>query len=133
MKVSKKAISAAVLAAGLVFTGISAANAGTSSESFTAEMPHLQQAWNSAAQTKATAKASGSVSISSVGSSYTANARMCQSSNHNNCGDEVKGIGGGGSGALKNGFNAKNTVVLQLHENPWAAVAVTAKGSWKSN
>lgn len=133
LKITKKAISATLLAAGLVFTGVTAAHAGTTYSSFTANMPKLQQAWNSGSQSKATSKAAGNVRISSVASSYTANARMCLSQNHNSCGTEVKGINDGGSASLANSFGSGTSVVLQLHENPWAAVDVTATGSWRSN
>lgn len=130
MKLHYKAITGLALAAGLVGAG-GAAFAGTSYVGFDAIMPNLQQGWNSSTQTKAISNNAGSLAMSSVGSNYTANARICNGAG--TCASERDGVGDNTTVSLAAGFPAGTNVHMQLFENPWALVQVEAIGSWKSN
>lgn len=111
--------------------------AGTRLVGFNVNMPWQGLFTYTDPQTKTHSGSEGEVNITSVGSSYLANARMCYM-NANGCAAATTGLDDGTSGILAGGMSGDpiwsgETVQLGLNSTNWNAVSVQVIGSWLSD
>jgi len=137
----KKSLKFAVagLIAGAALVPAASAFATSTYIGFNVNLPAAQQGVLAAHQTKTTASAAGNINVSSVGSTYTLNARQCLVTSFDptlvRCGTERTGLNDGSSATLPSGslVPSGSTAFLQLHNSTWTVVNVVAVGTWRAN
>jgi hypothetical protein len=138
MKKSVKWIVGGIIAAAILVPA-AAASATSTYVGYNVNLPSLQQGVLAASQTKTAVASAGNINVSTVGSTYTLNARQCRvnvaSPLNVSCGTERDGLGGGSSATLPSGslVAAGHTAFLQLFNSTWTVVNVQATGSWRAN
>jgi hypothetical protein len=141
MRARTKILAIAGIAAALTMSSINAFATSTYI-SWTANLPSLQQGVDASHQVKTVKSTPANFNVTTVGSDYTVNARFCKVTYFNPddgseteaCGTEKKGLGDHSSANLSNTYvDAGTTGFLNLHNNTWTVVRVSATGNWRAN
>jgi hypothetical protein len=137
MRKSARLVAVGIVAGGLLLPAV-AAQATSTYVGFNVNLPSLQGGVLAASQTKTTASAAGEISVNSVASTFTLNARQCRvlvaSPLQVACGTERDGLGDSTIATLPSGSQvpAGKTAFLQLFNSTWTVINVQAAGYWRA-